>query len=298
MFSRYFIHWLLALAFAQPGFFQSTDIASSGTYLILKCDAGNPNSRAAKLQALLPQIFTTLQAVIADASLGTASRHGYATFFQNDDNIASVQGIYRNIAAGSPVSLPQEGRTVNPLFDIWPTLVCIQPGDTTFIKIAALCELGAAAGIFEKRFVALCPNFWEWEEAAGSLDCPRVRRNTLTPNTDDLTRNQQGMLVHELAHIYGVTSNKDWKEGEFETYNINDAANLDVADALLNAQNYAYYYSGKYSQSFLGLIAKLVAHFTRKLTSESAMAFVTDLRSFFSCYTMTIKIGLFSKIYR
>lgn len=95
---------------------------------------------------------------------------------------------------------------------------------------------GVAAGR-QNNLIILCPLFWLLQEQASSAKCPQVKRNTLTPNDDTLAVRQQGVLVHELAHVYG----------DHEQYNIRNASNLTPADALLNTPNYAFYYSGKYS---------------------------------------------------
>ena len=248
-------YWLLAFVFAQTIFSQAQnqDVTTSGTYIIKECGVGVAGSHAAQLQALLPNIYAKLQEVIADASLGTNSQHGYATFFQTNDNIQHVQGIFRNIANGPPIGLPKSpGRATNPLLNFgWPTIVCIEDGNPSVAGIMDGCKIGINAGI-QDNFVALCPVFWDLQPSAASGlggDCPRVRRNTLTPNDDTLAVNQEGVLVHELAHIYGVKSDLKWQDGDFETYNIGDVADLGEADALVNAANYAYYYSGKSIQS-------------------------------------------------
>jgi len=105
---------------------------------------------------------------------------------------------------------------------------------------------GVAAGR-QNNLIILCPLFWLLQEQASSAKCPQVKRNTLTPNDDTLAVHQQGVLVHELAHVYGVYTTLRWQDGDHEQYNIRNASNLTPADALLTAPNYAFYYSGKYS---------------------------------------------------
>ena len=234
----------LFLPFLQAGF---ADHTNSGNYQIRNCDAGQTNSKASVLQALLPQIYNNLQAVIADAELGIASTHGFAAFFYRNKNIPYVQSIFKKIAAGSPLRLPpNEGHATNPLREIvLPFIVCIKPGVPETLGASAYCdERGGYAGNHE-NYIFLCPSFWEAEPEAESFQCPRVRKNTLTPNDDELTLNLQAMLIHELAHVYGVTPHSRWQGGGFEKYNIADVVNLDEDSALRNAANYAYYYAGE-----------------------------------------------------
>lgn len=245
MFSSLSSHWLLVFALVQAICSQELDIARSGNYFFRNCGAGDPNGYAAKLQVLLPQIYNNLQAVIADAALGTSSRHGYATFFQNNDNTTFVQDIFRYIAAGSPVALPPvEGQSIVPLG--YPMIVCLltQYPETSELLRACGQEMRGVAAGRKNNLVILCPLFWLTPEQPTSDKCPRVRRNTLTPNDDSLAINQQSILVHELAHVYGVYTGKNWQEGNFEQYRIRNASLLPPEEALLNAPNYAFYYSG------------------------------------------------------
>lgn len=237
----------LALSFLIVALSQSLDHVSSGRYQIRNCDAGRTGSMAADLQALLPQIYDNIQAVITDVKLGTASRHGYAAFFHNNNNIDYVQDIFMKIAAGSLVPLHNaEGRTTNPILNMGlPTIVCIRPGDPAVSGLYEGCkDLSNIAG-HKDNFILLCPSFWEFDDEPESFDCPRLRKNTLTPNDETLANNKQATLVHELAHLYGVTSGLRWQDGHFEAYKVRDATDLDEKDALKNAPNFAYYYAGR-----------------------------------------------------
>lgn len=227
---------------------QTTDMTQSGNYRILKCNAGQQGSLASDLVTLLPRIWNNLQAVITDANHGTASQYGFETFFHGNNNIAYVKEIFQFMADGSPVPLPTEGRATNPLLNLgYPTIVCIQPGDPQTALPYATCEaeLDMIAATSANNFIALCPAFWEYPTEATIDKCPRVRRNTLTPNTDALKLNQEGIIVEELAHIYGVVPAQSWQEGILETYRIRDAADLDEQSALENGPNFAFYYSGE-----------------------------------------------------
>ena len=252
LFNRFY--WLSAFA-SVPSAIAAIydDYTSSGNYQILGCGAGQPNSQASKLQAILPHVYNNLQPVIADVALGTSSTHGYWAFFKDNRNIANIKTIFQNMAAGSPVQVSSEGRDINPLSIRWPTFVCINPGVPEVAGFYATCTQGAMGGNIpmahhvNSELIGICPLFWELADRVGEApsisDCPRVRRNTLTPNTNNLAVQQQGQIVHELAHLYGVGSEPGaWLEGEYEIYNVNDAVNLDEADSLVNAQNYALYY--------------------------------------------------------
>ena len=154
-------YWLLAFLVAHAVCSQAEDVGRSGTYLIHSCGGGVPNRKAAQLRALLSQIYNNLQAVIADASLGTASRHGYAAFFEDNSQTSFVQGVYRNIANGGPVPIgTARGRTTNPLVNLGlPTIVCITADNLAVAGIMQCCDKGIGAGV-QGNLVAVCPSFW------------------------------------------------------------------------------------------------------------------------------------------
>ena len=240
------IFLLVALLFIQPSQAQLLDHTTSGSYQIRNCNAGQINSKASALQALLPQIYNNLQAVIADAELGNSSHHGFASFFYENKNIPYVQGVFKNIAAGDPLPLAGEGRAINPLLRLGlPTIVCLQPGYQETAGLHTGCiENPNVPAATSGNFVVLCPSFWDLENEPQPYQCPRVRRNTLTPNDDSLVKNRESILIHELLHVYGLNPNSRWQDGDYEEYFVRDATDLDEEDGMKNAANYAYYYAG------------------------------------------------------
>lgn len=78
-----------------------TDFAQSGNYAMYLCDSGQPNSQAAKLQTLLPYVWQVLQEVLVDVKLGTASEHGFRSFFKTNGAIHLVESIFQAIAEGT-----------------------------------------------------------------------------------------------------------------------------------------------------------------------------------------------------
>lgn len=244
------------VVFLQSILTQDLDIAYSGNYLIRNCNAGQPGSYAEQLQNLLPLIRNTLQDVIADAFLGTASSHGFATFFRSNDNIAYVQRLYRLISQGPSAPLPEaDSGTPMPRFTSGqPTIICVQPngesddhhGDIEWLITQCASEethfffAGLVKGEQGDRYIMLCPRFWDSSElgtVALHRECPKVRRNTLTPWGIELALNWHHILVEEMVHLYGAVGH--------EEYAINDVANVPDADVLNAGSNWAYYYSGE-----------------------------------------------------
>ena len=96
----------------------------------------------------------------------------------------------------------------------------------------------------------LCPSFWQLPLLPDKQLCPKLRRNTLTPNDARLTLNAQTQLVHELAHLQGVgggggSNGLNWQNGDYEPYLIQDAVALSANDSVNNAQNFAFYFAGE-----------------------------------------------------
>jgi len=253
------IFLLLLLAATPPTSAQvDTSIVWSGKYQIENCNAGQANSMASKLQAILPDIWSNLQDTIKDAAKGISSSHGYSAFFKTSDNIQLVQAVYQNMAAGKPVSLAadstSQGRNINPLNLARPTILCIQPDDPATAELYLTCTTAPLAGHIAAgvagQFIMLCPHFWSMPDEPDISDCPRVRRNTLTPNDLSLVSNRQALLVHEFAHLYGVrggggSHGLNWREGEYEPYLLQEVVDLNAKNSLDNAQNFAFYYAGK-----------------------------------------------------
>lgn len=102
----------------------------------------------------------------------------------------------------------------------------------------------------QNRYILLCPNFWRLPLLPDSRLCPKVRRNTLTPNDARLVLNAQSVLVHELAHLYGVgggggSRGFHWQTGEYEPYLLQETVDLSAGNSTNNAQNFAFFFAGK-----------------------------------------------------
>ena len=230
--------------FAQqpPG---DSTVSYSGNYRMLRCgSSGQTGSQASILQDILSKVRGHLQAVVTDAQLGTSSAHGFTAFFKTDDNRAAVLNLFQRLIDAPPiVHTPQRaqrtGRLTAP-----PTFVCANPGDPHVKKIYnSLCapHMHTPAGQSpDTEVVGLCPLFWRmrqdgWIEPLSGF-CPILMNNALSPNTHALTSNQMSVIVHELVHLYGQTTDP-------ETYNIQDAVELNATASMHNAANFAFYFA-------------------------------------------------------
>ena len=212
------------------------DTVSSGNYLIHLCNAGRPNSEASKLQDVLPQVYSGLQKVIADLKLGTASSHGYSTFFKDDSNKAEVLRVYEKMAAGNSVA-----RSGNSISLRRPTFICVNNVPATDLLYQFCQEQPNTALMTWLRtdLMPLCPMFWMIKKKAVRTECPLVIANTLTPNDKRLLENQEALLVGNLVHLY-----HDVNRTFIGT--ITDVSDLNASQSLLNPPTYALYYAGGY----------------------------------------------------
>lgn len=227
--------WIFAVCISTT-FGQGDSSSTFGNYRIKDCD----QPQVERLQAYLGHIQENiLDKVIPDLKLGISSPHGLSAFFKTNDNIAMVRNLLVRIAVGSNI--------VWPGMDTPPTLVCSIHGRNSVQDY--VCSSPTIVGAFVvvpgTSELFICPIFFDLmiNEDALPIDCPRMRRGILTPNTIDLTWNHQGILVHELAHLYGVYNPA---APNIEVMKVSDAVRISPGFSSKNAQNYAFYYSCKY----------------------------------------------------
>ena len=230
--------WIFALAVLQA--VHADDTVSSGNYLIHRCNSGQPDSQASKLQSLLPQVYDGILKVIADLQLGTASTHGYSTFFKDDSSKAEISQVFLQMAAGANVMLRRAGN--NGVYIRRPTFICANDVPETDL-VYSYCTRSNAPLVnwLQTELIALCPIFWTVKQQARSSDCPLVVANNLAPNDDRLLKNQEALLVGSLMHFYHDQSARPMLTA------IADASELDNLESKLNAPSYALYYAGKCS---------------------------------------------------
>ena len=264
MYISWSVPWLSLLLLCVTETSVALDMARSGNYLILQCGAGLPNSKAAHLQILLQETYASLQAAIADARLGTSSKHGFSSFFKTNDNQAAVIALFQDIAAGSNFIKPSQDSSNGQPSSTPPTLVCVDQGDPETAHLwRAYCNHSSVVAIHRPftGVVALCPSFWSLNTDPGKGDCPAVigsrRSRRFDPNSGRLVHNQYAALIHDLTHVYvpATETVADVTTGDGaslqdnisrEPYRIQDVVELNATQSVLSAANYAYYAAGRF----------------------------------------------------
>ncbi|KAI4226039.1 MAG: hypothetical protein L6R36_003485 [Xanthoria steineri] len=216
------------------------NLATSGNYQIEYCGKG-PGSKAARLQALLPQFRDNLQLVLADVKRGTKSK-AYRAYFKSQANAAYVESIFQAMADGTPLQVAVPGAPSDFRRPAFPTIVCVDPSIPIYEKLRAVCSektLGVrvlGSIVPQTHIMVVCPAFWQvLTKGPVRSDCPTVKRNKFVPDNHRVAENQYGVLVHEFTHAY--THNWDPKE----VYDPMEAVKLNATRSLKNPSNFALY---------------------------------------------------------
>lgn len=224
----------------QSSFAQKNRV-DSGHYIIVYCGAG-PDSKAAKLQTLLPQIHEKLQIVLADVKKGVASK-AFNAYFKTNDSIAHVESIFQKIAAGAAVRVPVQGAPSGFTVPYSPMIVCVDPTTPGVDDLREKCKGVTAASNPNTQHMILCDDFWthlatkQFPQVKG---CPKVKYNRFHPDDYRVMFNQFGTFVHEFAHTYTST----WVQEE--TYHPTAAVQLSAEESLKNPQNFALYAASEF----------------------------------------------------
>ncbi|KAL9029320.1 MAG: hypothetical protein Q9196_002426 [Gyalolechia fulgens] len=236
-------HPLESLAEATPS--PSRDQTTSGNYIIRNCERSH---RSQQIHRFLPRVWQALQPVLSDLELGTASRHGFSTFFKSNANRPIARQVYRAIADGKDLPTGK------------PVIECASPdvGYTeeqyrTFLLLCdphpPLFQSKQAAAVVEHGTVVLCPTFWDSDDFPGIDDCVpiggRRGRKRFLASGASLGNTKYSVLLHELMHLYNPLDGANRTD---EVYDIQRCAELDADQSVANAENWAFYADGEFSR--------------------------------------------------
>lgn len=224
----------VAIALCQTPGNAIEDDAESGNYLIVYCNANTAGSYAAYLQALIPFMQSSLQAVLSDIDRGTESP-AYRAFFKTNANIDAVRQVFTDIINGPDV-LSVGARNVTH----WspPTLVCADADEPFLRHLRDECNSPTrpVANVLQPaKIISICPIFWTLPRIVRKAACPRVVNGELLTEPWNLRTTQYAVLVHELVHIYNRFDDRN------EVYDLADVVGLNAMRSLGNAQNFASY---------------------------------------------------------
>ena len=227
-------------------------------YHLIGCKAGLPGAAAEQLKFLITQIRLNLKLVIRETLKGTASPFGFEAFFKTNDNVHRVLKIFHKIANGARVRAPDSyGRThwLKPKKGA-PIIGCAFSAPEALFSDQAHhdCQDPPRYAYHPSgsAWIYLCPDFWKAPSHPSYVDCPNVYDNgTVGPEDIALHMNRQAILVHELVHMYLAKPSRN----STEHYTIESAIALSAEEAVENASNYGYFYSGMFC--VMGLLWKI-----------------------------------------
>ncbi|KAL9603154.1 MAG: hypothetical protein Q9219_001357 [cf. Caloplaca sp. 3 TL-2023] len=192
-------------------------------------------------------MVSNLYSTLADLDYGIHSHHGYRSLFKTNAHVNDIRDVYRRIANAIELNATHpEMAGLRP-----PTILCrddraTDPVDAHNYRVTCEKQPGqklatGAVSSHETASVALCDFFWRIPSEPEEDDCPiwtNGRRFRMLENSAALARNQYSILIHEFVHLY---NEYDPPYDYVEVYKLQEAVNLDAAESLKNAANYAYY---------------------------------------------------------
>ncbi|KAL8672967.1 MAG: hypothetical protein Q9168_002600 [Polycauliona sp. 1 TL-2023] len=213
-----------------------------GNYKIFHCEE---LKSSAGFPELFVQVRQVIKLVLQDPKYGTASQHGYRTFFKSNEHLHIVQSVFEDIAAGRRV----RGRP--------PTIHCLHPlgqAATPPSADSAICdpqqghELVSARGWPASGSLILCPDFWTHPAFPnGTEDCPLVagrrgfQKFAVEENGSALTDTQFGILIHELVRMYNPLDKELEEGGPSDIDGAKECFELDKEQSIQNAANWVLY---------------------------------------------------------
>ena len=228
-----------------------------GNYVIINCGSkdGQPSPVIKEIEDALRRIQLNLIPVIHEIkSKNTASTFGFKALFSTGRRryVRYITQIYEKILTGAsarwrPGVRKTGEKTSGTVEPLPPQIVCLRndidnhvslDGYETCIrqpKTSALNWEGTTA-------VGLCPSWFQYNLEPTQAACPIFTNGALSDhpwNNDNLHRNREASLLHELVHIH------IGHDPGVESYMLKLAMALSPAQQRANPANYAYFYSCK-----------------------------------------------------
>lgn len=227
-----------AIALCQTSDNEIEDEAESGNYLIVYCNANTIGSHASYLQALIPFMQSSLQAVLEDIDRGTASP-AYRAFFKTNASIDAVRQVFTDIINGAIILTvgAQDVARWSP-----PVIVCADADEPVLNLLREKCNAPnrpVAIVLQPAQILSICPLFWTLPRVARKAACPSLVNGELLTEPWNLRTTQYAVLVHELVHIYNRFNDRT------EVYDWLGVVGLNASRSLGNAQNFASYAAGE-----------------------------------------------------
>lgn len=223
----------------------------AGPYRIINC-AVNAQQTATNLKDLL----NTLQTVIDDASLSTASP-AFIAFFKDVANRGFVLDVLRNITTGAPISTSPTSEGIVTEEDTIPLICSTGPGQIRFQQVTEgevsaadiedpylTCTGGGAGSLYftdPQPFIVLCPGLFKRAPTP-----PLSKSNCLRVELHFNRFRDEGKWLYDYqmwALFYALLQANIKVQNFIE--DVKECFRLSASEAVQNEMNWIYYAASK-----------------------------------------------------
>ncbi|KAI4246944.1 MAG: hypothetical protein L6R42_009743 [Xanthoria sp. 1 TBL-2021] len=219
---------------------------------------GTPQNMEPKLNGILSFLFKIkphLEAVVADAQLGTRSSHGYTAFFKTSANVRKVISKYQALVDVNPVLVSAERAKVIGTRTPQPRFQCINENDPGTADTMDQCNRVLGPGLSPQHPVivhtgteriSICPSFFTMKKyPPPQQKCPTLGADgKFRPGEGALLTNGFAYMVYALVMMY----NRELYEthADFNAmWDMQYAVELTARQSLLNPESYGFYAGGE-----------------------------------------------------
>lgn len=202
-------------------------------------------------QLLIAQVQRTMQEAYHDSSIGTASRHGFASIFKTNDRLPLIRQTMSEMHLGTPIT----GLKPTPDTPTSPRFACANPGSAQQYRHLSLpydpwwrCveDPSDAPPLFYApgtAYIFLCPIFASLAPSPLQGRCPAVVANRFAGDAAEAYQDYKVYaIIHELALFYLGSSALNVNTEPPETFDWNGCVvDLDAGGAARNAESLALY---------------------------------------------------------
>lgn len=216
-------------------------------------DCGSPQDPKSKTNLILGFLFQMkpqLERIIADARLGTHSKHGYTAFFKSNRNIGKVIAVFQKLLDAFPIIVDEDRvpLTAERIRTPKPGLLCLNETDVKNAPFLRACNESPQN---DKPLVliwpgteimVMCPKFFTVKQYPITGTCPELENGKFKSGDGKLLFSAFAYVVYALVNIYDRGIMGDWTD----KWDMQYAVKLNSRQSLRSAENYAYYAGGMF----------------------------------------------------
>ncbi|KAL8952140.1 MAG: hypothetical protein Q9222_001917 [Ikaeria aurantiellina] len=213
-------------------------------WVISNCGNFQTSTKVNSLLGFLYQLKPNVEAIIADARLGTRSPHGYASFFKTATSMRKVIAKYQTLVDVAPVIVSTERTKVIGTHTAQPRFECVEQ---CVLSAGIPSEHPVIVHTGTER-ISICPSFFEvLQYPAAHTNCPSLGSDgKFKPGDGQLLSGGFAFMVHALVLLYSRELYGSLEEkNDFLMRDMQNAVELNARQSLLNPESYGFYAGGK-----------------------------------------------------